>query len=143
MMWLEVQNVIYQSRSDVGTIIHETLQKLVSILNKHHNFERLFIYNEYEGQGISANQVSVGKNYEIIASDYVENKFNKFMNGITYTGEEIENIEEFAVPFEETVQLLYGYDYIITAKKIDDKWNDYDFDWEIEIEFVDGKKYEF
>lgn len=112
---------IEEYRADVVELTNKYLDKILGEIYSVYGFEKLFIINTYEGEGISYTQIAFSDEDEMITGDAeTQSLFNDFMSCAREIEIDDSDREGIAVTLEMLMYNSFGFDWIITAQEVEE-----------------------
>lgn len=112
---------IEEYRADVLELTNKYLDKILGEIYSIYGFEKLFICNSYEGEGISFTQVAFSEDDEMITGDAdTQTLFNDFISCAREVEIDDSDRDGIAVTLEMLMYNSFGFDWIITAEEVEE-----------------------
>lgn len=110
-------SLIEEYRSDVLELTTEYLDKLIGEIYSIYGFRRMFVVNEYEGEGISNTQLAFSKEDGIILSGVPLQIYTDLMNDSGPVEMDERDRDGICVTFEMLMYNTYGFDWVISVEE--------------------------
>lgn len=110
-------SLIEEYRSDVLELTTEYLDKLIGEIYSIYGFRRMFIVNEYEGEGISNTQLAFSEEDGIILTGVPLQIYTDLMVDSDPVEMDESDRDGICVTFEMLMYNTYGFDWVISAEE--------------------------
>lgn len=114
-------NLIDQYRDEIVSVTHNYLDKLITDIYEVVGFNKMFVYNTYEGEGISCTSIAFSPEDEIYLGVELLPVFNEHMLNAIPVDIDEQDIENMSVAFEMLMYNSYGFDWYIAVELVDEK----------------------